>query len=308
MTKKRESGLADRFSELARALWGKAFGQRAPKPDQALLPAAKEGDADRLRSMLPHPAVGVADESGLTALGWAASWGQARCVELLLPHVDASQGNVRTKQSALMIAALQNRPHCIQALLPYSDPLARDAKGSTALMHAACARDPAGLEALLPYSELDARDSQGQTALMRAAREDHELCVRALLRAGADPNLVCDKGWSALMDAVTRGSMACVEELLPVSDVETRSQEGWSAADLARSERVRDEELALRIERRGLSQRESRELEGELAPARARPRPSSPRQSVVIAGGREAPWRGSARGGRMKARPQSRGR
>lgn len=268
-----ESGWLARFSKLIRQSASRAKPRKLTAADERLLAAAADGDALRaLLALREGASPGAVDEQGFTALGLAARWGKTDCVRALRPLSDPSVGNAPSGKSALLVAAANGRADCVEELLPHSDPAATDNYGFTALMLAAGVRNPAALALLLPYGGLEAKNRAGQTALTRAAREGHDECVRALLEAGANPRRRCDEGWTALMDAVMGGSKECVAALLPVSDAGARSQDGKSAADLARSVDVQDIAMADEIDRVALAQRERRELEAvSSAPASSKP-------------------------------------
>ncbi len=101
---------------------------------------------------------------GATVLMCAASYGNAGCVEMLLPKSDPLAKDNRDR-TALMFAAEGGHAACVELLLPVSDPLARDCEGNTALMLAGANGHAKCLEFLLPVSDLDTANQYGETVV-----------------------------------------------------------------------------------------------------------------------------------------------
>lgn len=98
----------------------------------ALHRAAREGDIERLKALLPMSDPKVADEEGWTALHFAAREGYTDCLRALLPVSDASSAD-RDGWTPLHLAALNGRTDCLQALLLVSDEKTVSKMGETAL-------------------------------------------------------------------------------------------------------------------------------------------------------------------------------
>lgn len=82
-----------------------------------------------------------------------------------------------------------------------------------------------------PLNELDIR---GQTALHVAARSGCVECVRRLLDAGADPNVVDRSRWTPLMLAARYGHFEVAERLLRAgADVNHQGFRRWTPLHLA---------------------------------------------------------------------------
>lgn len=198
------------------------------------------------------------DQNGRTALMLAAWQGGAAKVRALLPLSDPRQVDERGV-NALMIAAGMGDPERVAALLPVSDPQARDQDGMNALMHAVrnakvdhvpmlslvCPADlrdrsgdtllayalkagPRTLQTVLSLVPVDLRNHQGQTALMLAAQAPSraaQVLLPILLAAGADPLLTDDHGMTALHHA-SRTSEAALDLLWDVSDPAAKDHQG----------------------------------------------------------------------------------
>ncbi len=94
-------------------------------------------------------------------------------------------------RTALMEATRKGYVDCVRLLLPCSSVRACAEEGLTALMFAAARGDPALVEALLPLSDPLARDRthRGWTALLHAIASERLECIRALAadnRAGEE--------------------------------------------------------------------------------------------------------------------------
>jgi uncharacterized protein len=219
--------------------------------NQSLVNAAKQGDRAAVQSMLTGAAkMDVVSAQGGAALIWAASRSDVAMVDLLLgAGADPKAANeygatalyaaaadadptvtkkllaagadpnaaLTSGETPLMLAARDGRVATVHALLEGgADPSAKEKNGAqTALMWAIVGRHSTVTKELLQYkAEVNAVSKSGSTALMFAARGDTE-SARALLDAGADPNLqIPDWGGTALIIASTMGQADIVEALL----------------------------------------------------------------------------------------------
>jgi cytohesin len=219
--------------------------------NQSLVNAAKQGDRAAVQSMLNGPAKkDVVGAQGGAALIWAASRNDVEMLDLLLgagadpkaaneygatalyaaaAHADPAMTKkllaagadpnaaLTSGETPLMLAARDGRVATVRALLEGgADPNAKEKNGAqTALMWATAGRHSAVTKELVQYkADVNAVSKGGSTALMFAARGDTE-SARALLDAGADPNLqISDWGGTALIIASTMGQADIVEALL----------------------------------------------------------------------------------------------
>jgi ankyrin repeat protein len=219
--------------------------------DLSLLNAAKQGDRNAVQSLLNGPAKkDVAGAEGRAALIWAITRNDVEMADLLLragadpkaaneygatalyaaaDNADAAMTKkllaagadpnaaLNSGETPLMLAARDGRVDTVHALLEGgADPNAKEKNGEqTALMWAIAGRHSAVAKELVQYkADVNARSKGGSTALMFAARGDTE-SARALLDAGADPNLqIPDWGGTALIIASTMGQADIVEALL----------------------------------------------------------------------------------------------
>jgi ankyrin repeat protein len=152
-------------------LLGAAAGWKASSCVSALL----EAGADPLAK----------DHHDMTALMHAAVGGSAPCVQALLGKSDASARDRVDRRDALMLAAQHGHLAATRLLIPISDPLAKDAFGSSALMLAASMGHGTCAELLAPVSDVSATDDWQETAAM-SARALGCLTIAAMLDSYAE--------------------------------------------------------------------------------------------------------------------------
>lgn len=180
----------------------------SPTSSMAALAEIATRLAARLRSFFTLHGSTMSRRDALdAALQEAAEVGDAEACQRIL-----AQGGLSLKQrsAALCFAALGGHPHCVNAILPFSNP---DFKSALALKlavrngHRDCAK-------ILILKTRSASDRA--RALQGAASSGHAGCVEDLIKARCDPMFEDSK---ALLYAVESGSLACVKLLLPVSDL-----------------------------------------------------------------------------------------
>ncbi len=185
-----------------------------------LIEAAKRGDTAAVKTLLAQKVdVNAAEADGTTALHWAAHTGNAAAVDLLITA------------GATVTATTRN------GATPYALALYRGNGAVIARLLAAGADAKAVI--------------QGEPALMMAARAGDPVAVAALLKAGADPNVVEPvRGQTALMWAAEEGNTEAVQLLLKAgANVHARSKGPSSRAEMGgRIPRVNDP-LGLRAHR-----------------------------------------------------------
>lgn len=270
------------LKDLAAAKAATAAGGKRKPPKalvKELIKAVKTGDEEQVARLGPLAASGVIEDT--RPIDVAASLGNARFMELLLPHCDPNTTTDDGKQipTALYCAVSGGSLECVELLLDRCDPKATGDDGWTALISAAVGKNLSILGLLLPLSDVDASTREGRTALLGAAQRGHRDAVelllpradlnrqdatgrtalmlaldldmrldyynekyqtriailRALLDAGADPNLRDEGGNTALILAVTRGALgkAGVTVLLPKSDANLANLSGDTALTAA---------------------------------------------------------------------------
>ncbi len=171
------------------------LAQAGPDQSSGYLYAGRSGSMELIDMVLAAPGA----EAGSVIVGAAAA-GKTDVVLSLLERglsVDSRDGDGRT---GLMAAYF--RKDMMELLLARgANPNARDHSGQTALMMVVAGARKLDLIDLLCESgaDVDARDAAGRTALIRAvgARSPDAATIKALLRRGADPSVVDDKGDSA---------------------------------------------------------------------------------------------------------------
>jgi ankyrin repeat protein len=160
-----------------------------------LVEAVKRGDVAAVRALITQKVdVNAAEADGTTALHWAAHLNDAVSTDLLIRAGANVKAATRDGGTPLWLACDKGNAEVIARLLA------------------------AGEDANAVFA--------GEPVLMKAARAGSPTAVRALLDAGADPNVVEPvRGQTALMWAAVRGNNEAITVLLDYgADVNVRSK------------------------------------------------------------------------------------
>jgi len=177
---------------------------------------------------------------GRTALMEAASRGNIRSLEVLLPHSDAKLAN-DNGFTALIFAAASCHADCVELLLPASDSLARNDHGQDALSLATLASCVKCVKVLLAADVSFQRDLRGQTPLHHAARagamnaqKQQELFALLLAASGPEcPNVFDSCGRTPLMSAVCARNPEGLRILADHCDLSLQDPKGRTALEQA---------------------------------------------------------------------------
>jgi ankyrin repeat protein len=160
--------------------------------DGRLASAMKNRDAAAVRALLKQRAdVNAPDVEGMTALHWAAHWGDLDTAKLLIRAGANAKAANRYGVTPLHEASTLGSIPMIEALLKAgADPNAPFGEGETPLMTAARTGNADAVRMLLTFgANVNAREAwRGQTALMWAAAENHADVVKLLIELRADVN------------------------------------------------------------------------------------------------------------------------
>jgi ankyrin repeat protein len=160
--------------------------------DGRLATAMKNRDATAVRSLLKQRAdVNAPDVEGMTALHWAAHWGDVDTAKLLLRAGANAKAANRYGVTPLHEASTIGSVSLMEALLKAgADPNAPFGEGETPLMTAARTGNVDAVKMLLTFgASVNAKEAwRGQTALMWAAAENHADVVKLLIELRADVN------------------------------------------------------------------------------------------------------------------------
>ena len=177
---------------------------------QELVVAAREGDWERLQSLLTSGAeVNAKDEEGSTALMFAALRGDAKMVQALLtagadPNLKDANG-----ETALLLGAGRGVEIVRELLAAGADPNLADGEGQTALLVAA-ENHPESLRLLIESgADVTHRDDFGVSALTIAEASGASEIAALLRAAGATPSLE-----DRLHDAIREGGQDAVSRLI----------------------------------------------------------------------------------------------
>ncbi len=172
-----------------------------PTPPMEMVNAAMDGQTERVATLLRQGVdVNAANSHGQSALMWAAAFGRADVVRLLLGRgVSVDTRDKVHGRTALLYAAQNGQTAAIDMLLARgAQANVRDRDGCTAMIYAARRGGVGSMTALLrKQADINAGDRNGETPLMWAAQEGQVGAVRWLLDKGADVNQKCRRGRTA---------------------------------------------------------------------------------------------------------------
>lgn len=181
--------------------------------------AARDGNGELLRILLEAGADPVAAEralpEGQTLAMFAARTGSTEALEALWAHaaIDVNAREERGGTTALMWAALDNRPESVRRLVELgADPDLRSRL--TDYPHLKNGVGLLGIEKGITYVGQTPLQAGGWTALMYAAREGAVEAVEALGESGADLDALDPLGESALTLAIINGHWGVLDALL----------------------------------------------------------------------------------------------
>ena len=159
------------------------FLGQAEKRTNALHVAAKNGNIEMIKLVLPHFDINSIDESGETPLILAAAHGKYAAVQMLIqnaadPHLECSFG-----QCLLHFAAEGGNPHILRYLLSFN-------------------------------LDVNHRNCVGVTPLATAAIYGNEHAFNLLLKQNADLSSITEDGYNVLHFAAFGGSVPIISKLI----------------------------------------------------------------------------------------------
>ncbi|XP_059892435.1 ankyrin repeat and SOCS box protein 3-like isoform X2 [Gadus macrocephalus] len=173
---------------------------RATNGQTAVFMAAAEGHTDVVKLLVTAGAnINVKDASGLTPLLAAVSNDKPATAMALIRKGGAVHVTDASGQSCLHLASAQGSSELVSMLLRFGALNLRNVEQKTALYLAAEHGHHKCLEMLAAAgANVEIQATDGGTPLMAATEAQSEPCVDALLKHGADPNVVCSEYWPPL--------------------------------------------------------------------------------------------------------------
>jgi len=181
--------------------------------------AARYNTLSKLRKHIEEQRFNTRDASGFTPLHFAACYGHAEAVGLLLQAKALVNEASQQGWSPLHVASRNGHHRCIVELLEAGSNLGLEDKlGMTALHNASCCVTDEGhkcvQELLQRGANVNQLDADGWTPLHFAARFNNVSAVLKLLEHNADPNKTDRDRWTPLHNSARNGRNRCVQELL----------------------------------------------------------------------------------------------
>lgn len=220
----------------------------------ALMCAAASGATEYV-CLLSAKEQGLSTDEGMTALMYAALYGQDACLESLFSEVSRTTGqkfHIQTRDvdvwleegsTALMFAAVMGHSKCVEKLSIHEAGM-RNCAGWTALMLAADRGNERCVKILASKESCVTTLEDGLTALMLASNAGHVECVRALCgEAGhqttgwAGERVRFPPGTTALMFAAYNGNHEVVQLLSKSEDLGKVDSYGQTALALSLQKR-----------------------------------------------------------------------
>ncbi len=193
---------------------------RAQSTADEFFRAIRTGDLDALRHLSTNP-VNVKDRLNNTPLHYAALYGNAESVRILLEH--GADPNVRNKSEATpLIYGAYDFDKARLLVEKGADINAHSTSGMTPLLIAVSVHGNTETVRYLLEKGADAKavDARGSDALEDAAFKGDAEMIRLLLAKGADPRRADQGGFTALLDALNSADPARVRMLIDAgSDV-----------------------------------------------------------------------------------------
>lgn len=223
--------------------------------DNALVVAVQRGHYDTVQYILEQGInTNKTASSSDSALLYAVSRGSVPTVELLLKHSAHSKARTTNLRTALEMAVSKGQTALVMLLIRQGvDIAATHACELHPVVYAVCAGHLQLLQTLLTMgAPIEYVSSDGNTLLHYAAESGQQKVLALLLSRGCQINKTNDLGYTALHLAANYGRAICVRNLLRCgADSMIFANNGWTARDVTLVEpRIGDWALAERMLRK----------------------------------------------------------
>ncbi len=209
-----------------------------------LFRAAEVGDVEIMKLLFAHENLQHTNIKPVELVRIAVKQGHLEAVRFLLEHESIKntfQHSIPCMSMAAMTAIQYKHPGIFEMIMEckrvWGDVSQIVLENGSTFLHAAAMYDNVtALEAMLESkrfdSQLNNRAENGETPLYIAVKYGHVDIVKALMRAGADPNIPNADGTTPLMLAIQQGNCSIISELLtskhPKVDVNKPDEDGYT--------------------------------------------------------------------------------
>ena len=235
------SGSMRRRQSLSPQSWQQSIAKQIEELcSQSVHAAARYGDESKLQDHIrarPNAACADRDDAGFSPLHFAACYGHADSVGLLLEAKAEADAASEHGWAPLHMAARNGHEPCVTKLIEGKASVHfQDLQKMTALHNASCSESQPCVEVLLLHgADCNALDSDSWTPLHFAARFNNVDAVKLLLEKSANPNVQDRDGWTALHNCARNGRNKCVQALLEAeqTDLKMRTRYGETPLHIA---------------------------------------------------------------------------
>ena len=197
--------------------------------------AARYGHAECVKLLLAAPGIDVnkADKDGRTPLYWAAECGHADCVKLLLEHprIDVNHATNEYRETPLHLATIRGHTEVVKRLLehPRIDVNKADKDGYTPLYNTIVHGHPDCVKLLLEHPRID---THNLSPILIAAWKNDSDTLNQLIRSGIDVNKADKNGYTPLYWAARYGHAECVKLLLSTPGIDINEADKYGSTPL----------------------------------------------------------------------------
>ena len=206
-----------------------------PLESAPVIAAAYRGHVDIVETLLTSGAdTSKANVNRYTALHVASQEGHVECLSLLIPLSDL-EASIDVGMTMLALACTMGHIDCARALINAGACVNSQRKDGSTTLHIASGKGQLQVvtELLKAGANIILQNTFGETLLMAASCKNHMHIVAELLKSECAPLNTNDLGLTALHMASQEGHIECLRLLLPVSNINSKTNSGDTPMMLA---------------------------------------------------------------------------